>query len=210
MDRDHFKYQMFILAETTNKRLADEQGNPSPLLKLWWDKYGTLPDDILLAAFGQAVDHCRFFPSVAEFNEIVANVKRAAGVGDPRPDEETATLLKKISRYNPDLGIVNDGTRGLIIAGQHNRGEDNPNSGFTPRERRVLRLFGGAARMAGWDAKDVQFNRPRMVEAFAQVAEDERVEEQYQQVTGGGGNWLREGMRAVPTPQRPRLVSGDE
>jgi hypothetical protein len=158
-----------ILAEATNKKLADDQGNPSPLFKLWWDKYGALPDAILLAAFGQALDRCRFFPSPAEFNEILDGVKRAAGVGDPRPEDETPTLLKKISRYNPDLGIVNDGTRGLIVAGRHNRGEDNPQSGFTARERHILRLFGGAARCAAWDDKDVQFNRPRMVEAFKQA-----------------------------------------
>jgi hypothetical protein len=209
MDRDTFKFTMIVLAEATNKKLADDQGNPSPLFKLWWDKYGALPDGILLAAFGQALDRCRFFPSPAEFNEILDGVKRAAGVGDPRPEDETATLLKKISRYNPDLGIVNDGTRGLIVAGQHNRGEDNPQSGFTARERHILRLFGGAARCAAWDDKDVQFNRPRMVEAFKQAAEDTRVERQYQEIAEGGG-WLGQGLRPLPRPERPRLVSGDE
>jgi hypothetical protein len=205
MDANTFKLHLLVIADATNKDLSDG------LVRLWWEKYGTLADDILLAAFGQVVDTCRFFPSPAEFNAILEGVKRAAGVGDPRPEEETATLLRKIGRYNPDLGIVNDGTRGLIVSGQSNRGEDNPDSGFTPRERRVLRLFGGAARCAAWDAKDVQFNRQRMVDAFEQVAEDERVEQEYGRIAAGEANWLREGLRSVPTPPRPRLVAqGDE
>lgn len=180
------------------------------LSDLWWHKYGHLPDDVLLAAFGQALDRCKFFPSIAEFNEFLGEVKRAAGIGEPRAEDEVATLLKKISRYNPDLGIVNDGTRGLIVAGQHNRGEDNPQSGFTARERHILRLFGGAARCAAWDDKDVQFNRPRMIEAFKTLAEDTRVERQYQEVAAGGGNWLGQGLRPLPRPARPPLASGDE
>ena len=204
MNATNFKGHLLLLAEATNK-------DPTvPLIKLWWEKYGQIPDDILLAAFGQAIDTCKFFPSPAEFNDILANVRRAAGVGEPRAEEEVAVLLKKISRYNPDLGIVNDGTRGLIIAGQSNRGEDNPHSGFTAKERHILRLFGGAARCAAWDDKDVQFNRPRMVEAFKTLGEDTRVERQYQEIAAGGGNWLAGSIRPVPTPQRPRLVSGDE
>lgn len=209
MDRSAFKFNMVVLAEATNKRLADDQGNPSPLFDLWWDKYGALPDAILLAAFGQALDRCRYFPSPAEFNEILAGVKRAAGVGDPHPEDEVAALLKKISRYNPDIGVVNDGRRGLIYGGQR-RAEDNPDAGFTPAERHILRLFGGANRMAAWDNKDVQFNRPRMIEAFRTLADDRRVAGEYERIVEGGGGYLAQGLRDVPKPPRPRLIGGDE
>lgn len=174
MDRDNFKFHMLILAESTNKKLADDHGNPSPLLKFWWEKYGGLPDDILLAAFGQAIDSCKFFPSVAEFNDLLKLVRRAAGDPDvTRPEDEAAALLRKIARYNPDLGIVNDGTRGLILAPRQHRGEDWDGSGFTPRERRVLRLFGGATRVCAWDDKDRQFNLPRLIKAFADSQVDD-------------------------------------
>lgn len=168
MKQQTFKGHVLLLAESTNKDLS------ASLAALWFDKFGALPDDILLAAFGQALDTCKFFPSVAEFNDVLTLVRRAAGDPDvTRPEDEAATLMKKIGRYNPDLGIVNDGTRGLIIAHRSNRGEDWEGSGFTARERRVLRLFGGAARVCAWDDKDRQFNYPRMVKAFADSQVDD-------------------------------------
>lgn len=203
MNATNFKGHLLVIADATNKDLSEA------LVRLWWDKYGTLPDDILLAAFGQVIDSCKFFPSPAEFNDILAGVRRAAGVDDPRPEDQAAILMQKISRYNPDLGVVNDGTRGLLYGGQA-RAEDNPNSGFTPKERQILRLFGGAARMVGWDTKDVQFNRSRMIEAFKTLAEEYRDAEQYAQISAGAAGWLGQGLRDVPKPARPRLVSGDE
>jgi hypothetical protein len=176
VDKDNFKFHMLLLAESTNKRLGADDGTPSPLLRFWWEKYGALPDEVLLAAFGQAIDTCRFFPSVAEFNAIVTLVRRATGDPDAtRPEDEAAALLRKVARYNPDLGIVNDGTRGLLLARGGDRGEDWDGSGFTARERAVLRLFGGAVRAAAWDDKDVQFNRPRVIEAFAALATDDHL-----------------------------------
>ena len=210
MNRTTFQQQLTLLSLSARHTGDGSREGIAALSDLWWMKYGDLPDDILLAAFGQALNSCKFFPSIAEFNEILTDVKRAAGVGDPRPEQEVAVLLKKISRYNPDLGIVNDGTRGLIVAGQHNRGEDNPQSGFTAKERHILRLFGGATRCAAWDDKDVQFNRQRMIDAFKTLAEDTRVERQYGEIAAGGGNWLAGSIKPVPRPERPRLVSGDE
>lgn len=191
MTRETFMGHLLMLAEATRKELSPM------LMRLWQDKYADLPDPILLAAFSEALDTCRFFPSPAEFNDYISTARRAAGEpGMTRPEEESAALLKKISRYNPDLGIVNDGTRGLIIARAPGRQEDQDGSGFTARELRVLRIFGGATRVAAWDDKDRQFNRPRLIEAFGTVQADEAAEDRL----------LRIQSTSVGTP--PRLGGG--
>lgn len=49
------------------------------LAALWWRKFGDLPDAILLPAFELALDSCKFFPSIAEFNDLIRTVGRAEG-----------------------------------------------------------------------------------------------------------------------------------
>lgn len=73
MRRSEFQGRLTLLSEATNKQLT-------PILSdLWWGKYGGLPDARLDRAFGVALDRCKFFPSPAEFNEILAQLAEADG-----------------------------------------------------------------------------------------------------------------------------------
>lgn len=49
------------------------------LAALWWRKFGDLPDGILVPAFELALDTCKFFPSIAEFHELIHTVARSEG-----------------------------------------------------------------------------------------------------------------------------------
>lgn len=49
------------------------------LSALWWRKFGSLPDSVLVPALTLALDTCTFFPSVAEFNDIIRRVAGAEG-----------------------------------------------------------------------------------------------------------------------------------
>jgi hypothetical protein len=190
------------LMQQVNKLAAAYRQTLSELeLEVYVEDLRHLDAATLLTAFRVCKQSARpFMPTTPEIL-AAAQLVRQVTAGDPRPEDETAALLKKIARYNPDIGVVNDGTRGLIYGGQR-RGEDNPDAGFTDRERRILRLFGGAARMAGWDGKDVQFNRPRLIEAFGQAAEDERVAEHHARIAGGSAPEL------PPLPPLRRIGGG--
>lgn len=49
------------------------------LSALWWRKFGALPDGVLVPAFDLALDTCKFFPSIAEFNDLIRAVAQAEG-----------------------------------------------------------------------------------------------------------------------------------
>lgn len=73
MKRSEFQGRLTLLSEATNRQLT-------PILSdLWWNRYGGLPDARLDRAFGVALDTCKFFPSPAEFNEILTRIAEADG-----------------------------------------------------------------------------------------------------------------------------------
>lgn len=73
MNNAQFKGHLVLLAEMTNKDLS------TPLLQYWWQTFGDLPDDTLLPAFEMAKQSCRFFPSPAEFNDLLRQVAASRG-----------------------------------------------------------------------------------------------------------------------------------
>lgn len=166
MDEREFATLMLRLADATNKELTDS------LTDLWVKRFLPEPENILRLGFNLAVETCHYWPSVVEFTVILRKSSRAFNDGLPTAEQKTAVLLRKLQRYNPDIGVVNDGSRGAIIGGQSGREEDQGNSGFTSAERYVLRLFGGARLCAGWSATDVHFNREKLTEAFTRLEDD--------------------------------------
>jgi hypothetical protein len=79
MDRTSFQRHLTLLSLS-----ARHTGDSSPaaidaLIALWWRKFGDLPDGILGPAFELALDTCKFFPSIAEFHELIHTVARAEG-----------------------------------------------------------------------------------------------------------------------------------
>lgn len=49
------------------------------LTGIWWRKFGHLPDGLLVPAFELALDTCKFFPSIAEFNDLLRTVAKSEG-----------------------------------------------------------------------------------------------------------------------------------
>ena len=79
MDRTSFQAHLMQLSLS-----ARHTGDSSPaaldaLSALWWRKFGALPDGVLLPAFELALDTCKFFPSIAEFNDLLRAVAQAEG-----------------------------------------------------------------------------------------------------------------------------------
>jgi hypothetical protein len=79
MDRTTFQTHLTLLSLS-----ARHTGDSSPaaidaLLGLWWRKFGALPDGVLLPAFELALDTCKFFPSIAEFNDLIRAVAQSEG-----------------------------------------------------------------------------------------------------------------------------------
>lgn len=73
MNRIHFQERLTLIGAATNKVLSPE------LSGLWWRKYGDLPDELLLEAFQLVEDTCRFFPSPAEFNDLLRRIGASRG-----------------------------------------------------------------------------------------------------------------------------------
>jgi hypothetical protein len=184
MGESEFSNLLMRLADATNKELTDR------LVALWWDQFGGQPEDVLRLAFSAALTKHTFWPAVAEFHALLRESKRTISPG-PGPEEKTAALLRKLQRYIPDLGIVNDGTRGLLRGGPTGRGEDHDGSGFTVEEKYVLRLMGGALLCSQWTEQDVQFNRPRLVTEFARLEEEGRMAQLVSETSGRTVEQLR-------------------
>lgn len=99
MNRTHFQKQLTLIGTATNKELSPG------LCDLWWQKYGALPDDVLLAAFALVVDTCEFFPAPAKFNELLRQV---AGGGGAVVDGESAWAYlqrRTVPNFRPGVAI---------------------------------------------------------------------------------------------------------
>lgn len=150
MNQRAFQARLTLLSEATNRVLSPE------LIRLWWEKYGRLPDAVLDAAFERALDTCKFFPSIAEFNGVLDELRIATGSA-PAPGEDAwAAFLARLRRWEPDLGVVRDGTRGLIRKGDTGSGLYD---GLDPLTKPVIDGLGGARAILERDERDLTFTR---------------------------------------------------
>jgi hypothetical protein len=147
MDQPTFQRQLRLLSVATNKELSPE------LATLWWTKYGAHEDGLLTAAFSYALDHCRFFPSPAEFNDILAPMLRASGGALPLGEEVWGAVKRKIGRYAEE-------TRGSMEA-----------CGFTPAEAEALREVGTLRELAYMAPRDLEFKKRDFIAAYERAAQ---------------------------------------
>lgn len=100
MNNAQFKGHLMLLAEMTNKDLS------APLVQYWWQTFGHLPDDTLVPAMEMAKQSCKFFPSPAEFNDILRQVAAARGAivdGASAWDECERIIFRQWSEANDHL-----------------------------------------------------------------------------------------------------------
>lgn len=68
MNQQTFQRSLKLLGDATNKALSPD------LIRFWWGRFGDIPDEVLMPAFELAMSQCRFFPSPAEFTELLTQV----------------------------------------------------------------------------------------------------------------------------------------
>ncbi|MGN6562616.1 MAG: hypothetical protein ACTHMU_08140 [Thermomicrobiales bacterium] len=73
MNSAAFRASLDALADLTGKELTPN------ITRWWWQRYGDLPDAVLTQAFEIACETCKFFPSPAEFNGILAGLAERGG-----------------------------------------------------------------------------------------------------------------------------------
>lgn len=122
-----------------------------------------LDDDTFIVACDRCRKELVWFPKAAHI------LARARPLLQTSAEERAGRLLKKLSRYNPDIGVVNDGTRGLLVTGTEQPG------GFDADERAVLEECGGVRALferseKGHDRDATTFVRQAFVAAFARRA----------------------------------------
>lgn len=177
MDQTTFRTRLTLLSEATNRALSPA------LIRLWWQKYGGLPDAVLDAAFDHALNTCKFFPSIAEFNDILDEFRVATGAA-PAPGEDAwAAFLRRLRRWDPDLGIVSDGMRGLIRSGDEGY---SLYDGLDPLTKTVVDGLGGARAILAKDERDLAFTRRDFVAHYDRLCSRRVVAAQLAGLGAGG------------------------
>jgi hypothetical protein len=159
MQRSHFQKQLTLIGTATNKELTPG------LSDLWWRKFGALPDDVLAAAFEVVIDTCRFFPSPAEFNDILRQVAASRGAivdGATAWDECERLIFRQWSEA---------GDRLVLQSGQ-GYPWPNPRCKDIVRERLNLTVRG----IAMMHARDYDQTRARFIAAYDSGQAVERAE----------------------------------
>jgi hypothetical protein len=160
MTNAHFKGHLMLLAEMTNKDLS------APLVQYWWQTFGNLPDATLLPAFEMAKQSCRFFPSPAEFHDLLRQAAAATGAvvdGATAWDECERLIFRQCSEA---------GDRLVLQSGQ-GYPWPNPRCKELVREQLNLTVRG----IATMHAKDYDATKARFVALYDSVQAVERAEQ---------------------------------
>ena len=188
MNQTTFQKSLKLLGEATNKQLSPE------LIRYWWQKYGDLPDEVLLTGFQVALDTCTFFPSPAEFNGLLRTISAAQGQivdGASAWDAMERELFGCWSETNDRINVrvhgypwPNDRCKALLRGELHctvrDVAEMHPKGVADLRARFVAR-YDGVAQVAQAEQTVARLDPPETVP-----------------------------IPIPPRPQRPRLVSGEE
>lgn len=106
MNQQTFQRSLKLLGDATNKALSPD------LIRFWWTRYGDLPDDVLLTAFELALQQCKFFPSPAEFTELLTQVAgRGLESGGAAVWEAMHQTMFSVWSETRDRVMLQDGTR---------------------------------------------------------------------------------------------------
>lgn len=152
MNSDTFKRGIAKLGLAFESRLEDNQAR----LDLYWEQVRHVGDVEFLAAVEYCIRTCRFFPKIAELREALDGIRRATGASPALGEDAWAAFLRRLSRWNPDTGIVSDGTRGLVRSGDEGSGLYD---GLDPLTKTVVDGLGGAQSILAKDERDLAFAR---------------------------------------------------
>jgi len=159
MNQQIFQRSLKLLGDATNKALSPD------LIRFWWTRFGDLPDEVLLTTFELAMTECKFFPSPAEFKDLLGQVagRGLAANGAAVWDEMHRTLFGCWSE-----------TRDRVML-QENRKYDWPDD----LSRSILRdrLNLTVRRVAEMHPKDYEAARERFIKAYDSVQAVERAEQ---------------------------------
>lgn len=159
MNHAQFKGQLMTLAELTNKDLS------SLTVKYFWDTFGTLPDDVIQPAFELAKRTCKFFPSPAEFGELVESLTARSGeiVNGATAWESCQQLI---------FGRYSEATEAQIR--KEGNGYPWPNERCKHVTRKVLGLT--VRDIAMKSGRDLDITRAKFIAAYDSVQAVERAE----------------------------------